>query len=122
MRSLIRSILKSKGTLRKVYPLTLTQTQKENLVKKNKGYFNRDGDFVLFPRGERRFTVDFLRKGSIRNLPCFCGSGKKYKKCCLEKNIPTGELLKIEEGDPSVAAQPQQPPYTVTLNDTPKEV
>lgn len=21
-----------------------------------------------------------------RNKPCFCGSGKKYKKCCLAKN------------------------------------
>jgi hypothetical protein len=22
-----------------------------------------------------------------RNDPCHCGSGKKYKKCCLEKDI-----------------------------------
>ena len=22
-----------------------------------------------------------------RNSPCFCGSGKKYKKCCLGKNL-----------------------------------
>jgi uncharacterized protein YecA (UPF0149 family) len=22
-----------------------------------------------------------------RNAPCPCGSGKKYKKCCLDKNI-----------------------------------
>jgi hypothetical protein len=25
-------------------------------------------------------------KGSIRNKPCPCGSGKKYKKCCLNKD------------------------------------
>jgi hypothetical protein len=25
------------------------------------------------------------QKGSFRNMPCPCGSGKKYKKCCLEK-------------------------------------
>jgi hypothetical protein len=24
-----------------------------------------------------------------RNDPCPCGSGKKYKKCCLNKNVPT---------------------------------
>jgi len=22
-----------------------------------------------------------------RNKPCWCGSGKKYKKCCLEKDL-----------------------------------
>ncbi len=34
-----------------------------------------------------------------RNEPCPCGSGKKYKKCCIdrevEKNILTGECLPI---------------------------
>ena len=25
-------------------------------------------------------------KGSSRNMPCPCGSGKKYKNCCLEKD------------------------------------
>lgn len=23
-----------------------------------------------------------------RNDPCFCGSGKKYKKCCIDKPSP----------------------------------
>ncbi|MEA3347685.1 MAG: SEC-C metal-binding domain-containing protein, partial [Pseudomonadota bacterium] len=27
-----------------------------------------------------------------RNDPCFCGSGKKYKKCCLGKVVPSAEL------------------------------
>ena len=27
--------------------------------------------------------VDVRKKGSMRNKPCPCGSGKKYKKCCL---------------------------------------
>jgi uncharacterized protein YecA (UPF0149 family) len=26
-----------------------------------------------------------------RNDPCPCGSGKKYKKCCLEKRSPSAE-------------------------------
>lgn len=25
------------------------------------------------------------RKGAIRNDPCPCGSGRKYKKCCINK-------------------------------------
>ena len=28
-----------------------------------------------------------------RNAPCPCGSGKKYKKCCLDKNITPPEAL-----------------------------
>jgi uncharacterized protein YecA (UPF0149 family) len=34
--------------------------------------------------------VTALKKGKTkkigRNAPCPCGSGKKYKKCCLNKN------------------------------------
>lgn len=38
-----------------------------------------------------------------RNEPCPCGSGKKYKKCCLAKHeearrsLPAGELQRMEE-------------------------
>jgi uncharacterized protein len=28
-----------------------------------------------------------------RNDPCPCGSGKKYKNCCLQKQQPKGSLL-----------------------------
>ena len=28
-----------------------------------------------------------------RNDPCPCGSGKKYKKCCLGKNVVSSETL-----------------------------
>lgn len=35
-----------------------------------------------------------------RNDPCLCGSGKKYKKCCMQKNeskaIVTQELHQLE--------------------------
>ena len=27
----------------------------------------------------------FSRKNSMRNKPCGCGSGKKFKKCCWNK-------------------------------------
>lgn len=33
-----------------------------------------------------------------RNEPCHCGSGKKYKKCCLDKDIEeTGKPMKMPE-------------------------
>ena len=28
-----------------------------------------------------------------RNKPCPCGSGKKYKKCCLDKSVTPPEVL-----------------------------
>ena len=32
-----------------------------------------------------------------RNEPCHCGSGKKYKKCCLDKGIKeSGKAVKID--------------------------
>ena len=31
-----------------------------------------------------------------RNEPCPCGSGKKYKKCCLNKPAQTGTLVYTE--------------------------
>ncbi len=34
-----------------------------------------------------------------RNDPCPCGSGKKYKKCCLNKSIGTEKELYEEEHD-----------------------
>ena len=30
-----------------------------------------------------------------RNDPCHCGSGKKYKRCCLEKDTGTGSFYKL---------------------------
>lgn len=40
-----------------------------------------DSDHRFTPRITRP-----VRAGSIgRNEPCFCGSGKKYKRCCLAK-------------------------------------
>lgn len=48
--------------------------------------------------------------GTLRNKPCFCKSGKKFKKCCLnippvieqgeckhELNLGTGVCLKCDQ-------------------------
>jgi hypothetical protein len=45
----------------------------------------------------------FARSKTSRNAPCPCGSGKKYKKCCLpvheeaRNSIPKEQLRQIEE-------------------------
>ena len=39
---------------------------------------NEEAD-MLEPLGKR------VRKGWMRNQPCVCGSGKKFKKCCWSK-------------------------------------
>jgi len=31
-----------------------------------------------------------------RNDPCYCGSGKKFKKCCLKQQDAARELANIE--------------------------
>ena len=32
-----------------------------------------------------RSSMKFARKNSMRNKPCGCGSGKKFKRCCWNK-------------------------------------
>ena len=40
-------------------------------------------------RAQKNNIVSFVPRGAKvgRNDPCPCGSGKKYKKCCLDKDI-----------------------------------
>lgn len=40
------------------------------------------GDFLA---SRSRKPVIHLFQGTNRNAPCPCGSGKKYKKCCIDK-------------------------------------
>lgn len=47
-------------------------------------------DSELFPKTDfltlrSRKPVVKLYQGTNRNAPCPCGSGKKYKKCCINK-------------------------------------
>ena len=34
-----------------------------------------------------------MKKKIGRNKPCICGSGKKFKRCCIDK-----EILELEDG------------------------
>lgn len=40
-----------------------------------------------------------------RNDPCPCGSGKKYKACCMKSALPAGK----RKFSASVITQPKQP-------------
>src|SRR5262245_22094438 len=33
-----------------------------------------------------------------RNDPCPCGSGKKFKRCCLDRGVPPSPKVKQDEG------------------------
>lgn len=41
-------------------------------------------EIVLHPSARGTFKKNFVEPG--RNAPCYCGSGRKYKNCCLDKN------------------------------------
>ena len=45
-----------------------------------------------------------------RNAPCWCGSGRKYKKCCLEAD-------RLARGDPDRARLPRARDYGEILHD-----
>lgn len=36
---------------------------------------------------QRRYPIVKDKNVPERNSPCNCGSGKKYKKCCIIKNL-----------------------------------
>jgi len=45
-----------------------------------------------------------------RNDPCHCGSGKKYKKCCLEKDEAARARESAAQVPPPAEAAPTTPP------------
>ena len=62
--------------------------QKEkDLLADYKGYGDEEEEFIGFEEDDhysyRQTTVKRVGKKVGRNDPCPCGSGKKYKKCCL---------------------------------------
>ncbi len=45
-----------------------------------------------------------------RNEPCHCGSGRKYKQCCLEKDEAAARASAAETGAEAPATTSAQPP------------
>jgi hypothetical protein len=92
------------------------------------GLFRRSVDRVLLGLGdeyflERSYTAFMTAPSSARpgrNDPCHCGSGRKYKHCCLEKDeaeasaarakaTAAAEAAAASEGT-AAAAPPKNPP------------
>lgn len=48
-------------------------------------HHERNGDIRIAWRDETYIAMNTMKVG--RNEPCPCGSGKKYKKCCIDKMI-----------------------------------
>ena len=44
-----------------------------------------------------------------RNEPCHCGSGKKYKHCCLVKDEAAERAARVQPADDAPAAAPAGP-------------
>lgn len=40
--------------------------------------------------------LEFATSGDCRNEPCACGSGKKYKNCCLQLVIRSNEVTDFD--------------------------
>ncbi|MGO7837673.1 SEC-C metal-binding domain-containing protein [Rhizobium leguminosarum] len=50
---------------------------------------------------------DISRMKTGRNELCPCGSGKKFKKCCLNATRPAAQRPSLNEGDPALMAKAQ---------------
>jgi uncharacterized protein YecA (UPF0149 family) len=48
--------------------------------------FNEKGEIVVCEGRPAPVSKGNLGKGTLRNKKCSCGSGKKFKKCCLNRN------------------------------------
>ncbi len=49
-------------------------------------------------------------KGKIgRNDPCPCGSGQKYKKCCMTKNTPKSPITWTDQEGTHVVSEGTKP-------------
>src|SRR5271169_146662 len=44
-----------------------------------------------------------------RNAPCHCGSGKKYKNCCLGKDEAAGRETRTKAAEEAAAQEPAEP-------------
>jgi hypothetical protein len=64
------------------------------------------------------YIETYVRKqpNTGRNDPCPCGSGKKYKKCCLPDDGRT-ELLSVTEPVTRLKGMEPRPEHPVSIED-----
>ncbi|MGE0397067.1 MAG: SEC-C metal-binding domain-containing protein [Kofleriaceae bacterium] len=56
------------------------------------------------------FYIFAMSERPGRNEPCHCGSGSKYKKCCLEKDEAARVAALATQAAAAAAAAPPLPP------------
>ncbi len=44
-----------------------------------------------------------------RNEPCYCGSGRKYKRCCLEKDEAAAAAARVKQAAEAAAPDAEAP-------------
>jgi hypothetical protein len=49
-----------------------------------------------------------------RNEPCHCGSGRKYKQCCLEKDEKAAAAARVQAAAAAETAEPAADAETTT--------
>ena len=75
----------------------MTKTFSRIVIKESSEVNNSEENFIEGPGQEQKPQ----KKEKVpRNAPCPCGSGKKYKRCCLNKNIE--RLEKVFQSTPIV--------------------
>jgi hypothetical protein len=65
-------------------------------------------DLLAHVEQERAKATDAPPKKIGRNAPCPCGSGKKYKHCCLLKQTPAGHAEQTGKAEPPTARKAEQ--------------
>ncbi len=79
------------GKIRQIYIDEMTEFEKR-MSFDNRAYSIEDKMVALTGNEVESWEAMGLqqRKGWMRNHPCVCGSGKKFKKCCWDKFSGTG--------------------------------
>jgi hypothetical protein len=72
------------------------EREEENKLKANKGDFSNLFEDMAKSVGKKSAIEQ--KPGKIeRNEPCFCGSGKKYKKCCINAQKNAVSVVRLED-------------------------
>jgi hypothetical protein len=79
---------------------------KSGITKKH--LFRIQDDLLAQVERERAKATDAPPKKIGRNAPCPCGSGKKYKHCCLGKQAVAGYAEQTGKAEPRTARKAEQ--------------
>jgi len=62
-----------------------TQEARHGVMHERSRFIKEDGRWRYIDGEQFESSADIAIKKLARNEACFCGSGKKYKKCCAKK-------------------------------------